>query len=78
MIVDQFEEMIEESARHPLVFALSLHGFIVGQPFRSRPLRLALTHCVNHKLAKERVWFTRVRDIVDHCVQMPASVLQGS
>ena len=46
MIVDQFEEMLEQSERQPLVFALSLHGFIVGQPFRLRPLRQAIKHCV--------------------------------
>jgi allantoinase len=78
MIVDQFEEMIEESEHRPLVFALSIHGFIVGQPFRSRPLRQALSHCVNHKLAKERVWFTRARDIAEYCAKMPEGILQGS
>ena len=58
MIVDQFEEMLEASEEQPLVFALSLHGFIVGQPFRLRPLRQAIKHCVEHKHA-DRVWFTR-------------------
>jgi allantoinase len=55
MIVDQFEEMLEHSDRQPQVFALSLHGFIVGQPFRLRPVRQAIKHCVEHKL-KDRVW----------------------
>ena len=36
MIVDQFDEMVEQSAAQPLVMAVSLHGFIVGQPFRLR------------------------------------------
>ena len=76
LIVDQFEEMLEESATRPLVFALSLHGFIVGQPFRSRPLRQALQHCVGHKHA-DRVWFTRARDIAAHCMNMPAGILTG-
>ena len=49
MIVDQFEQMLEQSERHPLVFALALHGFIVGQPFRLRPLWQAIKHCVEHK-----------------------------
>src|SRR5476649_2497762 len=44
MIVDQFEELLERSERQTLVFALSLHGFIVGQPFRLRPLRQAIKH----------------------------------
>jgi len=78
MIVAQFEEMLNECERRPLVFALSLHGFIVGQPFRSRPLRAALNHCITHPLAGERVWFTRVKDIVDHCMTMPPGILQGS
>src|SRR6476646_10499155 len=34
MVVDQFEELLEASEKQPLVFALSLHGFILGQPFR--------------------------------------------
>jgi allantoinase len=38
MIVDQFEELLEQSERQPLVYALSLHRFIVGQPFRLRPV----------------------------------------
>jgi allantoinase len=77
MIVDQFEEMLEQSERHPLVFALSLHGFIVGQPFRLRPLRQAIKHCVEHK-AKDRVWYTRAGDIAKHCFAMPKGLIPGS
>ena len=43
MIVDQFEEMIEQSEQQPLVMSVALHPFICGQPFRLRPLRQALT-----------------------------------
>ena len=46
MIVYQFEELLEQSERQPLVFALSLHGFIAGQRFRLRPVRQAIRHCV--------------------------------
>jgi peptidoglycan/xylan/chitin deacetylase (PgdA/CDA1 family) len=74
MIVDQFEQMLEQSERHPLVFALALHGFIVGQPFRLRPLRQAIKHCVEHKDAK-RVWFTRAGDIATYCFSLPAGVI---
>ena len=76
MIVDQFEQMLEQSERHPLVFALALHGFIVGQPFRLRPLRQAIKHCVEHKDAK-RVWFTRAGDIATYCFSLPAGVIPG-
>src|ERR1700682_5105156 len=50
MIVDQFEQMLKQSERHPLVCSISLHGFVVGQPFRLRPLQQAITHCVQHPL----------------------------
>jgi hypothetical protein len=77
MIVDQFEEMLEQSERHPLVFALSLHGFIVGQPFRLRPLRQAIKHCVEHK-QKGRLWITRAGDIAKYCASLPAGLIPGS
>jgi allantoinase len=77
MLVDQFEEMLEQSERQPLVFCASLHGFIVGQPFRLRPLRKALMHCVEHK-QKDRVWFTRAGEIADYCFKLPAGTVLGS
>jgi hypothetical protein len=77
MIVDQFEELLDASAKQPLVFALSLHGFIVGQPFRLRPLRQAIKHCVSHKHAKE-VWFTRAGEIATYCFSLPKGVIPGS
>ena len=77
MIVDQFEEMLEQSESQPLVFALSLHGFIVGQPFRLRPLKKALKHCVEHKHAKD-IWFTRAVDIADYCAKLEPGIIPGS
>ena len=77
MIVDQFEEMLEQSQRHPLVYALSLHGFIVGQPFRLRPVRQAIKHCVEHK-HKNRVWYTRAGDIAKYCLSLPKGLIPGS
>jgi allantoinase len=74
MIVDQFEELLEQSERHPLVFALALHGFIVGQPFRLRPLRQAIKHWVEHKL-KHRIWYTRAGDIARYCFLLPSGVI---
>jgi len=77
MIVDHFDEMVEQSEHTPLVFSLAIHGFVVGQPFRLRPLRQALKHCIEHKY-KDRVWFTRVADIADHCLSLPKGTLVGS
>lgn len=77
MIVDQFEEMLEQSDRQPLVFGLSLHGFIVGQPFRLRPLRQAIRHCAQHK-HKDRIWFTRAGEIAEYCYAMKPGLIPGS
>ncbi len=76
MIVDQFDEMVEQAAEQPLVMAVSLHGFIAGQPFRLRPLRQALTHCIEHKL-KSRVWYTRALDIANYCLTLPPGTIPG-
>lgn len=44
MIVDNFDEMLHQSAQQPLVYGIALHPYIVGQPFRIRHLRRALQH----------------------------------
>ena len=54
MIVDNFDEMLEQSRQQPLVMGIALHPYIIGQPYRLRHLRRALYH-----LAKAPgVWFT--------------------
>ena len=77
MIVEQFDEMVEQSVRHPLVMNVSVHPYVFGQPFRLRMLRRALQHCVGHAQA-ERVWWVRPCDIADHCLTLPAGVIPGS
>lgn len=77
MIVEQFDEMIEQSARHPLVMNVSIHPYVFGQPFRLRMLRRALAHCVGHA-AKERVWWARPREIADYCYGLPPGLIPGS
>ena len=48
MIIDQFDEMLEQSqaapGSPPLVLGIALHPYIVGQPFRLRHLKRALKH----------------------------------
>ena len=61
MIVEQFEELVEQSAKQPLVMAVSLHTFITGQPMRLRPVRQALKHCAQHKLKRSRLVYARRR-----------------
>jgi hypothetical protein len=76
MIVEQFEEQLEQSANQPLVMAVSLHTFITGQPMRLRPVRKALKHCAQHKQS-DRVWYTRAVDIANYCYKLPPGTIVG-
>ena len=55
MLVDQFDEMQRRAATETLVYAISIHTFIMGQPFRLTHLRRALTHILAHR---ETLWVT--------------------
>jgi peptidoglycan/xylan/chitin deacetylase (PgdA/CDA1 family) len=77
MVVEQFDELVEQSSEQPLVMSVSLHTFITGQPFRLRPVRRALKHCVEHKL-RDRVWYTRAVDIANYCFTLPPGTIVGS
>ena len=63
MIVDQFEELLLQSRKWPLVFSLVLHPFIIGQPFRLRALRRALAHIMK---SRDQLWITTPRGIAAH------------
>ena len=69
MLVDQFEEMIEQSDKHPLVCNISIHPHTFGYPFRLRPLRQALAHCFSNKFI-DRVWKCRPGEIADYCLTL--------
>ena len=75
MITDQFDEMLEQSARQPLVCPISLHPFVFGRPYRIRRLRRALQHILGHR---DRVWITRPRDICAHIESLPAGTVPGA
>jgi hypothetical protein len=77
MLVAQFDEMVEQSARQPLVMNVSVHPYVFGQPFRLRALRRALKHCLRHPLAS-RVWWCKPGDIADHCLALPPGLIPGS
>ena len=69
MIVDQFDEMLEQVRRSPqaLVMGIALHAYLVGQPYRMRHLRRALRHIVDHRgpAGGGDVWITMPGAIVD-------------
>jgi len=77
MMVDQFEEMLAQCEAHPLVYNISIHPFIFGQPYRLRPFRDALKHMVDHSL-RDRIWFCHPEDVAEYCFTLPPGVIPGS
>ena len=64
MVIDNFDEMLDQSAGQPLVMGIALHPYLVGQPYRLRHLRRALSHIAAHR---DRIWLTRAGDIHRYC-----------
>lgn len=71
MIVENFDEMLRRSADAPLVCVISLHSFIMGQPFRLARLRKALQHIMSHK---DQVWITLPGEVAQHYLSLPPSL----
>lgn len=70
MIIDQFEEMLDLSVARPLVFGISLHTFVAGQPFRLRQIRRALQQVLAHP-GFDRVWVTTPGEIARFASALP-------
>ena len=75
MVIDQFDEMLEQSRKYPLVFSVALHPFIIGQPFRLRAFRGALRHIMAHR---DALWVTTPGEIARYCEALPKGVVPGS
>jgi allantoinase len=68
LLIDHFDEMLDQSRRQPVVFNLSLHPYLIGQAFRLRQLRRLVEHIDRHR---ERVWLTRPGAIAAHIRTLP-------
>ena len=66
MIIDNFDEMLEQSNSQPLVMGIALHAYIVGQPFRLREIRKALKHISMHR---DQIWLSTSGDIASHAAK---------
>ena len=62
-LIDQLDEMLEQSSRQPLVAGIVLHAYLVGQPFRLRHLRRVLEHLAG---IRDRIWLTWPGSIAEH------------
>lgn len=63
MIIDNFDEMLEQSQKQSLVYGVAVHAFVVGQPYRLRHFRRAMQHIRRHG---DRVWFATSGAISEH------------
>ncbi|MCA8930801.1 MAG: polysaccharide deacetylase, partial [Alphaproteobacteria bacterium] len=63
MIVDNFDEMLSQAQRQPLVMGIALHPYIVGQPFRLKHLRRALAIIAAQQ---DRVWLATAGAIAEY------------
>jgi peptidoglycan/xylan/chitin deacetylase (PgdA/CDA1 family) len=61
-VVDQFDELYRNAEHSGRVMALSLHPFVIGQPFRRKYLAKALEYITSH----EGVWVTTSDEIAAH------------
>ena len=64
MIIDNCNEMLEQSQQHPLVMGIALHPYLVGQIYHLRALHCALAHVAAHR---DQIWLTRADAIHDYC-----------
>jgi peptidoglycan/xylan/chitin deacetylase (PgdA/CDA1 family) len=72
MILDQFDEMLLQARHQPLVMGIALHPYLVGQPYRLRHLRRALSTLA---AARDRgdIWFTTPGAICQHVETLAAT-----
>lgn len=74
-LVDQFDEMLEESRRRPLVMSIVLHSFILGQPHRLRQFRRVIEHILKHR---DQIWLARAGEICSFIESLPPGIVPGS
>lgn len=71
-LIDQFDEMLEESRRRPLVMSIVLHSFILGQPYRLRQFRRVIEHIMRKR---DQVWLATPGQICSHIESLPSGVV---
>jgi hypothetical protein len=61
MIRETFDALYSDGAENPRLLVLTVHPFLIGQPFRIGCLDAALEHIVKH----DSVWCTTGSQIID-------------
>jgi len=62
MVTDNLDEMADQSQHQALVYGITIHTFIMGQPYRLRRFRQAVEHLVG----LPGVWLTTPGEIASH------------
>lgn len=75
MMTDNLDELIEQSQHQPLVCGITVHTFIMGQPYRLRRFRQAVEHLVG----LPGVWLSTPGEIAAHYagITAPEAALSG-
>lgn len=78
MIIGNLHEMERqvEDTKQALVTGISLHPYIMGQPFRLHELRRALD-ALQLKAIDGKIWMTRAGDIAAYVAQLEAGRIPG-
>jgi hypothetical protein len=71
LVIDNLDEMLEQSRHQPLVMGIALHPYIVGQPYRLRHLRRALERVAAARDAGA-AWCTTPGSITAHMDRLAA------
>ncbi|HZY15163.1 MAG TPA: polysaccharide deacetylase family protein [Ramlibacter sp.] len=74
MMIDAFDEQLEDAQSWPLVYSVSLHTFLTGHPQRIRELRRVLQHIAAHR---DRIWMTTPGAIAEHVMGLPVGTVPG-
>jgi hypothetical protein len=75
MIIDQFDELLEQSWKYPLVCSIVLHPFVIGQPYRLRAFRRAMNHILSRR---DQLWITRPAELARYIEGLPRGIVPGS
>lgn len=72
-VVDQLDQLYEDSAQSGRIMTLALHPFVIGQPLRRKYLARALEYVSSH----EGVWLTTSDEIAERYVKTAALTMSS-
>lgn len=76
MMLDNFDEMQDQSQHQSLVFGIALHPYIVGQPFRLKHLRRALKYIAQYATqGTDVIWLTHPGAIAQYVQTLPVEIV---